>query len=195
MSKEQIIVTIVVAIIGVIGTSIGGGFAFAQFLIKRKDEKEENTIQKKIQEEVEKAKQEVRAEFEKGLIMRGEEGRERFEINSKQIEANTNQLAENGKQIEEILGIVKNQAEQQTLMTESITSINSMLTVTAEAQRNSNYDRLLMVANKIIKSNTMTITDKTNLKQLYKSWKELKGEDPKVDTMYEECMKLTPTLD
>ena len=188
MSKEQMIVAIVVAIIGVIGTSLGGGFAFAQFLIKRKDEKEENSIQKQIAEEVEKAKKAMREEFEKGLIMRGEEGRERFEIHNKQIE-------ENNKQINEILSIVKGQAEQQKIMTESVTAINNMLTVTSEAQRNSNYDRILMVANKIIKSHTMTITEKTNLKQLYESWKELKGEDPKVDTLYEECMKITPTLD
>ena len=65
----------------------------------------------------------------------------------------------------------------------------------AESQCNSNYDRLLFVTNKVLKSGRMTISDKTNLKQLYSSWKDLGGRDAKMDTLYEECIKITPTQD
>jgi hypothetical protein len=67
--------------------------------------------------------------------------------------------------------------------------------VSAESQKNSNYDRLLIVMSKVLKSGILTFTDKTNLLQLYTSWKELGGNDPKIETMYDECMKLKPTLE
>ena len=82
---------------------------------------------------------------------------------------------------------------------ESLTSLTSMAKMSAESQRNNTYDRILMVANKVLKSRTITITEKTNLKQLYSSWQDFHREgeklDPKIVTIYEECMKLTPIPD
>lgn len=188
MTPLQAIITVVVAIIGLTGTSIGSILAYKQFMLKRKDEKEEKDIQRMIDEAVEKAKKEMMEELNKGLYQRGEEGRERFEINSKAIEENTAQIGE-------LTSIVKNQVAKIDLFAESMSALSSVVKATAESQKNSNYDRLIIVTNKILKSGKMTITDKTNLKQLYESWKELKGEDPKMDTMYEECMRLTPIPD
>ena len=204
MTWTQAIVTLLVAILGGVGSSF---FSYRQYVLKRKDEKEEKTIQKQIDtsidkamgrfivqcgeigdEQIKKAKEEVRAEFEEGLKMRGEEGKERFDINSKQISENT-------AMIKEILAIQKDQAEKFDLLAESMTSLNKVVMASAESQRNSNYDRLLFVANKVLKSGKLTITEKTNLKQLYNSWKDLSGIDPKIDTLYEECMKLTPIPD
>lgn len=215
MTLLQAVVTIVVAIISGLG---GSFFSYRQFILKRKDEKEEKSIQKQIDDSIKTAREEISREIkeamqqgivdcgvigdrairevqdefilklEEGLKARGEEGKERFEINSKQIVQNT-------EQIKELTGLVKDQITKIDMFAESMTSLNSVVRATAESQRTSNYDRLLIVCNKILKSGKMTITDKTNLKQLYKSWLDLKGEDPKIDTMYEECIKMTPIPD
>lgn len=214
MSIGQALVTIIVAFIG----AIGGCFAFAEFMIKRKDAKEEKSVQKQIDDAIKAAKkeisieigesvkkgildcgeigdkaievmkQEVKEEFMEGLKKRGEEGRLRFEKNSEQIEANS-------KQIGEILTIVKEQAQQNEAITESLTALNKVVAISAESQKNANYDRLLIVMNSILRKQRLTITEKTNIKQLYTSWKGLNGYDPKIDTMYEECLKLSPVPD
>lgn len=197
MTREQIIVTIVVAVIGVIGTSMASVFGFLQFWLKRRDEKDEEALKKMIAKMISEADDRLRGEFNDGLLERENTGKERFDINSRQIQENNVQLAENSKQIEEILGIVRDQAQKYDAMADSLTALNKVAAATAEAQCNSNYDRLLMVTNKVLKSGKMTISDKTNIKQLYNSWKELGGVDPtkNMETMYEECMKITPELD
>ena len=198
------IVTILVALVG---GSVSAIISHRQFLLKRQDEKEEKSVQKQIDDsidkamedfiakcgeigdaQIQKAKEEVRKEFEEGLIMRGKEGKERFDINSKQI-------AENSEMIKEILEIQKDQSQKFEMLAESMTALNKVVMASAESQRNANYDRLLFVANKVLKSGKMTISEKTNIKQLYNSWKDLSGNDPKIDTLYEECMKLTPIPD
>jgi hypothetical protein len=183
MAKE-LIVTIIVALIGMVGASVGSIFGYRQFLLKRKDEKEERNVQKLIEEAVEKAKQEMQEEFYQGLQDRENTGRERFEINSEAIK-------ENSVQIGKLVGLVENQITKMDAFAESMTSLNKVVKATAEAQRNTNYDRFLTVASKVLRDGNISITDKTNLKQLYTSWKDLDGSDPKIDTMYEECMKLT----
>ena len=204
MTWLQAIVTFLVALVS---GSVSAIISHRQFLLKRQDEKEEKSVQKQIDtsidkamddfiarcgeigdEQIEKAKKEVRKEFEEGLLMRGKEGKERFDINSKQI-------AENTEMIKEILVIQKEQAEKFDILAESMTALNKVVMASAESQRNSNYDRLLFVANKVLKSGKMTISEKTNIKQLYNSWKDLSGVDPKIDTLVEECLKIVPIPD
>ena len=204
MNWIQAIVTILVALVG---GSVSAIISHRQFLLKRQDEKEEKSIQKQIDDsidkamgrfiaqcgeigdaQIKKAKEEVRQEFEEGLKMRGEEGKERFDINSKQITENT-------EMIKEILVIQKEQAQKFEMLAESMTSLNKVVMASAESQRNSNYDRLLFVTNKVLKNGKITISEKTNIEQLYNSWKDLSGVDPKIDTLYKECMKLTTIPD
>lgn len=215
MTLLQAIVSIAVALIA--GTT-GGGLVFAKFWIERKDKQEERSVQKQIDDSIAAARKEITEEIkdavaqgivdcgtigdkaireaednfvhrlEDGLKARGEEGKERFEINSKQIN-------ENSTMIKEILAIQKNQTEQMGQMAESITSLAQVSEACAESQRNSNYDRLLIVTSNIIKAGVMTITEKTNLMQLYDSWQKLQGRDPKIDTLYNECMKVKTILD
>lgn len=200
----KVLGTIIVAMI----TTLGGGyFMMRKFYIERQDAKDKELLQKQIDDSVNKAMEEyikkcgeigdkaiakaveeARNDFEEGLKMRSAEGKERFDINSKQI-------ADNSAMIKEILAIQKEQAEKFSQMAEAVANLAQVNEACAESQRNSNYDRLLIVTNKIIKSGKMTITEKTNLKQLYDSWRKLKGNDPKIDTMYEECLKITPILD
>ena len=188
MTITQGIVTIIVAIIGLGGASIGSIFAYKQFMIKRMDEKEERNTQKLIDAAINKAKAELRAELNEVSIARSEEGQRRFDTHAEAFKEVNRQIEENTKQIGELAEISKS-------VLESMDSINKVVTISAESQRNSNYDRLLIVTNKVLKNKKMTISDKTNLQQLYKSWKALKGEDPKMDTMYNECLKIEITLD
>lgn len=186
------IVAIIVAIIGVIGTSVGATFAFMQFMIKRKDEKEDNSVQKQINEAVEQAKKEMQEKLDKVSKARSEEGAERFRKHASSIEEINKQIQENSEQIGELTVISKN-------VLSSMDSLNRVVRASAESQKNSNYDRILFVANKVLKNQTITITEKTNLNQLYESWVALHGVgeplDPKIKMMYEECMKLVPTPD
>lgn len=221
----EVIKAIVTVVVAVITTFGGGYFVLKKFYIERQDTKEEKATQLLIDNAITKVKEEMRKEIKdsvqqgivdcgeigdkailrvrdefmkslkEGLEARGKEGKERFDINSQQIQENSRQLTENSRQIEEILGIVKGQVQKYDAMVESLTSLNKVAVATAEAQCNSNYDRLLIVTNKVLKSGKLTISDKTNLTQLYDSWKILGGKDPKMDTMYGECMKFTPVLD
>ena len=186
MSKEQIIVTIVVAVIGVIGTSAASVFGFLQFWLKRRDEKDEEVLRKMIAKMISEADDRLRGEFNGGLQEREETGRKRFETNSKAIEENTEQIAK-------LTELVADQVKKIDLFTDSMTTFSKVLKASAESQRNSNYDRILMVANTILRKQKITITEKTNLEQLYNSWTELDGKDAKITTLYHECMKL-PTI-
>ena len=202
MTLGQIITTILVAILG----ATGGGFGFAQFLIKRRDDKEEKNIQKQIDETVEAKMREIlnqcgeigdqqianavekaRAEFKEGLEMRENTGRERFEINSEQIKENTEAI-KNMIEMQKEMQIKSN--ERFNLLAESINSLTSVSRACAEGMRSTTYDRMLLVANKALKRGAITISEKTNLKQLYNSWEELQGNDAKVTTYFEDCMKL-----
>lgn len=180
---KELIVTIVVALIGMVGASAGSIFGYRQFLLKRQDEKEANNIQALIDEAVRMAKAEMQEEFNQGLQERENTGRERFAINSEAIQ-------ENSAQIGKLVGLVENQILKMDNFAESMTALNRVVKATAEAQRNTNYDRFLTVASKVLIQGEISITEKTNLKQLYTSWKDLDGRDPKIDTMYEEAMKL-----
>ena len=205
MTPLQATVSIILAIIA----SAGATFGFLQFLIKRKDENKEKDFKKQIDKIVEKkmeefikkcgeigdaqieiAKEEVRKEFEEGLAMRGEEGKERFELNSKQIQENT-------EMIDKILQVQRRTDDKFDKLAESLTALNEAMVINskvtkacAEGVRSTTYDRILLVANKALKRNAITISEKTNLKQLYESWIELQGDDPKISTYYEDCVKL-----
>lgn len=214
MTILQAIITVIVALIG----SLAGTFPFVQFMIKRKDDKEERDIQRMIDEKVEEAMQkaiaqcgeigdqaiqdairqtreEVHEELEIGLEERSEEGRKRFEINSEQIQHNNNM-------IKEVLAIQKDTnekfdklAESMTVLSEA-TATNSRLTkVCAEGIRSTTYDKILLVANKALKRSAITISEKANLIQLYQSWTDLKGTDPRIEVYYQDCMKLPSVPD
>ncbi len=223
MTLLQAISAIVIAIIGTAGATFG----FIQFMIKRKDDKEEKDIQTLIDASNAKLKEEIRVEikaavqqgivdcgvigdkairqtqedlkkkFEEGLKDRGEEGKKRFETHAAAISEINEQIKANSQQIAELTELTKTQLQNQAGFTESLAALNRVVAASAESQCNSNYDRLLIVTNKVLKSGKMTISDKTNIKQLYSSWKELGGKDPTgmMDTMYEECMGMELTIE
>ena len=217
----KILGTVLVAVITTFGT---GWLALKKMYVERQDKKDEVLLQKRIDDSIKAAREEITMEIkdevrkgivecgvigdraireaqeefvkklEEGLKARGEEGKERFEINSKQIQENSRQLSENSKQIEELIGVVKEQAETTekkfNALADSLTSLNTITYANAKSQRSAIFDKLLMVGNKILKAGKMTVNDKTNLIQLYNSWKELQGENDELETLVEECKKL-----
>lgn len=192
MTPLQAFVTVLCALIAVAGVITSAILGYKQFSIKRNDELQEKAVQKRIDEAVAKAKEEMLMELEKVSMARSEEGAERFNKHAASIVEINRQIEQNSKQISELTSISKN-------VLESMDSLNKVVRASADSQKNSNYDRILFVTNKVLKSQKITITDKTNLKQLYESWVALHGEneplDPKIMTMYEECMKFTPVPD
>jgi hypothetical protein len=168
MSKEQMIVAIVVAIIGVIGTAVGSSFAFLQFMIKRKDDKKENNVLKLIDEAVSKAKEEMHDEFEKGLAKRGKEGKERFDINSKQIQQNAEALSR-------LLTIQEEQTKKVDVMMDSLTSLNTVTKACAEGVRSTLYDKIYIVAERAIARKGITADEQANVTQLWTSYSALGG--------------------
>lgn len=195
MTFMQALVAIGVAIIG----SASATLAFVQFLIKRKDEKEEKDIQSLIDDAIKAAKEEMQEKLDKVSIERSKEGAERFNKHASSIEEINCQIKANNEQISELTNLLKAQIKKTDIVTESLTALNTVVKVSAESQKNSTYDRILVVANKALREKRITISDKTNLKQLYQSWQQLHGKstdyDPKIVTIYEECMKMTPIPD
>jgi hypothetical protein len=195
MTFMQALVAIGVAIIG----SASATLAFVQFLIKRKDEKEEKDIQSLIDDAVKAAKEEMQEKLDKVSKERSKEGAERFNKHASSTEEINCQIKANSEQIGELTSLLKTQMEKTDIVTESLAALNTVVKVSAESQKNSTYDRILVVANKVLREKRITISDKTNLKQLYQSWQQLHGKstdyDQKIVTIYEECMKMTPIPD
>ena len=185
MTLLQAVDSIIVALIA--GTT-GGGLVFAKFWIERKDKKESESVQSKIDNAVIKVKTEMLDELTKVSKARSAEGAERFNIHAKSFEEVNKQISENTKQIDRL-------AEISTNVLKSMDSLNKVVEASAESQRNSNYDRLLIVGKKVLNTQKITLSEKTNMKQLYDSYKKLNGNDPYIETLWDECQKLTPIPD
>ena len=198
----QAVVTLLVALISGVGSSY---LSYRQFMIKRNDEIEEKNIQKKINdaienamedfiskcgeigdEQISKAKDEVRKEFQEGLKERGEEGRERFEVNSEQIQKNAETLGR-------LLKIQEDQAKKADIMMESLTALNKTTAVCAEGVKSTIYDKLYMIAQKAMARTGITADEKANITQLWKSYSALNG-NGRGETYYKICMEDLPVL-
>lgn len=181
MTLGQAIVSIILALIAGVSSTI-------TFFVKRKDDMKEKDIQNRIDEAVNNAKSEIYKELATVSKARSDEGAERFKTHAESFKQVNKQIEENTKQIWELTTISKN-------VLVSMESLNKTVKASAESQRNANYDRLLIVGKKVLKVKQITLSEKTNLKQLYDSYKELEGQDPYIETLYEECMRLVPIPD
>lgn len=158
---------VIVAIVTAIGgAAVGGSFALAQALIKAK-------LDKKIHEDnredsKDKRFEDLRAEFKKGLDEREETGRNRFEINSKQIEDNTTA-------IKELIELNK----QQTMKLDSFTdSVNKSFDVMSGGVRSVLYDKITVIYDKCLSrcdGGAITSEEEANIEQLYLSYSGLGG--------------------
>lgn len=181
MTLGQAIVSIILALIAGISSTI-------TFFVKRKDDMKEKEINKLIDDAVNLAKSEIYKEIAKVSQERSQEGAERFKTHAESFKQVNRQIEENTKQIKELTEMSMN-------VFKSMESLNKAVRASAESQRNSNYDRLLIVGKKVLKSQRITLSEKTNFKQLYDSYKDLNGDDPYIETLHEECMRFTPVPD
>ena len=181
MTLGQAIVSIILALIAGISSTI-------TFFVKRKDDMKEKEINKLIDDAVNLAKSEIYKEIAKVSQERSQEGAERFKTHAESFKQVNRQIEENTKQIKELTEMSMN-------VFKSMESLNKAVRASAESQRNSNYDGLLIVGKKVLKSQRITLSEKTNFKQLYDSYKDLNGDDPYIETLHEECMRFTPVPD
>lgn len=181
MTIWQGIVSIILALIAGVSTTI-------TFFVKRKDDMKDKNINKLIDDAVIATKAEFYEKLAKVSQDRSEEGAERFRIHAESFKAVNKQIEENTKQIGELTEISKS-------VLETIGDLNTTVLASAESQRNAIYDRILIVGKKTLSEGQITLSDKTNIKQLYESYKKLKGNDPYINTLFDECSKLPLVAD
>lgn len=181
MTIWQGVVSIILALIAGISGTI-------TFFVKRKDDQKKENVSKLIDDAVIATKAEIYEKLAQVSHERSEEGAERFKIHAKSFEEVNKQIEENTKQINELTEISKN-------VLETIGDLNTTVLASAESQRNAIYDRILIVGKKVLSTGQITLSDKTNIKQLYDSYRKLKGNDPYIDTLYDECTKLPLVAD
>lgn len=181
MTLGQAIVSIILALIAGVSSTI-------TFFVKRKDDKKDKEINKLIDDAVVATKAEIYEKLTQVSQERSDEGAERFRIHAESFKEVNRQIKENTEQIGELTDITK-----KTL--ETIGTLNTTVLASAESQRNATYDRILIVGKKVLSDGKITLSDKTNIKQLYDSYKKLDGKDPYIDTLYDECTKLPLVAD
>ena len=159
--------TIVVAVVTAIGgASVGGSFALAQAIIKAKLDKkihEDNRADSK-----DKRFDDLRAEFKEGLDERERTGKQRFDVNSKQIEENT-------VAIKELIELNKHQT---TKLNEFATNVNKSFDVMSGGVRSVLYDKITVIYDKCLArcdGGAITSEEEANLEQLYLSYSGLGG--------------------
>lgn len=181
MTIWQGIVSIILALIAGISGTI-------TFFVKRKDDMKEKNIDKLINDAVIATKAEIYEKLAKVSQERSDEGAERFRIHAESFKEVNKQIEENTRQIGELTEISKSTLE-------TIRDLNTTVLASAESQRNAIYDRILIVGKKTLSEGQITLSDKTNIKQLYESYKKLKGNDPYINTLFDECSKLPLVAD
>lgn len=154
--------TIVVAIITAVGgTTIGGSFALVQALVKAKLDKkihEDNRADSK-----DKRFDELREEFGKGLDERERIGKERFDINSKQIVENTVAIRH----------LIKLNEEQTNKLDRFADSVTKSFDVMSGGVRSILYDKISVVYDKCLvrcDGGAITSEEMANMEQLYLSY-------------------------
>ena len=168
----------VLQILGAVGL-----LEFIKFLINRKDhkvERQEDRSDRKS-EELEK----IRKEFYKGLDEREQTGKERFDINSRQIENNS-------KRIDEVLEISNQLKDNVLLLTNNISQMQEYNTNVGEAVQGIIRDRIVHNIDGFIDRNGITTEERATLRSMYEPYTKL-GDNDEVKTAFEEAMKL-PTI-
>ena len=166
--------TVLVAIITVLGGAfMAGVFALVQSLIKLKfDERVHKDTRADTKD---KRYDELREEFKKGLDEREATGKERFDINSKLIQENSEQIAKLLRVSEATNNKIDNFADS---VTKSFNSINKNSEVMGEGVRSVLYDKITVIYDKCLSrcdGGAITSEEESNIEQLYMSYSGLGG--------------------
>lgn len=166
--------TVLVAIITVIGGAFMAGiFALVQSLIKLKfDERVHMDTRADTKD---KRYDELREEFKKGLDEREATGKERFDINSKMIQENSEQIAKLLRISEVTNNKIDNFADS---VSKSFNSINKNSEVMGEGVKSVLYDKITVIYDKCLSrcdGGAITSEEESNIEQLYMSYSGLGG--------------------
>lgn len=158
---------VMVAIVTAIGGGcVGGSFALVQALIKLKFDKkvhDDNRADKK-----DERFDELRQEFQDGLDERERTGKERFDINSKQIEENTAAIKQ----------LIKLNEDQSNKIDKFCDSVTKSFDVMSGGVRSVLYDKITVVYDKCLSrcdGGAITSEEEANMEQLYLSYSGLGG--------------------
>lgn len=163
-----------------LGSVVGalGIVELIKFFVSRKDKKQER---KEDKEETSMANT-LRKEFNKGLDEREATGKERFDINSKQIK-------ENAAKIDEVIEISSQLKDNILLLTENISQMQEYNTNLGDAIKGIIHDRIIHNVDSFIERGGITQEEVATLKSMYVPYKRLGGNGD-VETSFDIAVKL-----
>lgn len=188
MTPFQGFITVLCALIAVAGVIVSSILGYKQFKIKRQDELDSRNMQTLVDKAVDDLRREIMEVIEGVSVARSKEGADRFNTHAQALDKVDKRIEENSKQISELTELSKS-------MLTSVNSLNKSVASAVKSQKNTTYDRLLLVGKKALNAKSITISEKTNIRQLFDSYREMGGDDPYINTLMEECEKLTPIAD
>lgn len=168
------------AIMQNLGSVVGalGIVELIKFFVSRKDKKQE----RKEDKEENSMANTLRKEFSKGLDEREATGKERFDINSKQIK-------ENAAKIDEVIEISSQLKDNILLLTENISQMQEYNTNVGDAMKGIIHDRIIHNVDSFIERGGITQEEVATLKSMYVPYKKLGGNGD-VETAFDIAVKL-----
>lgn len=163
-----------------LGTLAGalGIVELIKFFVTRKDRKQE----RKEDKAENKMADALRIEFKEGLDKREATGKERFDINSKQIK-------ENAAKIDEVIDISSQLKDNVVLLTENISQMQEYNVNVGDAMKGIIHDRIIHNVDGFIERGGITAEEISTLKSMYEPYKRLGGNGD-VATAYDIAVKL-----
>lgn len=149
-----------------------------KFFVSRKDRKQE----RKEDKEENSMADALRKEFNAGLDKREATGKERFDINSKQIKENT-------QKIDEVIEISSQLKDNVVLLTENISQMQEYNVNVGDAMKGIIHDRIIHNVDGFIERGGITAEEISTLKSMYEPYKRLGGNGD-VATAYDIAVKL-----
>ena len=158
-------------------TVIGSGalFSFLQFLIQRKDKKNDMNIEKKFDEVVHNFNdqlKEVVDKFEKGLQENENVGKERYNSHKIRIE---NMSEQHDKDFKTLLQAIDQLKENDSKITSTIDIINENQKNACDALMGLAHDRIVFTSDKITERGCVTTKEKAILSSIYEPYKRMGG--------------------
>lgn len=150
----------------VLGSILGSGavLGFVEFLIKRKDSKEEKSIDKKI-ENVEK-------NFNKGLAERENAGRERFEIHQEAIK----EMAQSHKEsFDKLLKAINSLKDHDDKVAKTLNKIADNQEIFGSSLLGLTHFELMYITNIILERKYITLNEKATIESMYEPYIKLGG--------------------
>ena len=149
-----------------------------KFFVTRKDKKQERQEDKAENKMVDT----LRSEFKEGLDKREATGKERFDINSRQIK-------DNAAKIDEVIDISSQLKDNVVLLTENIAQIQAYNINVGDAMKGIIHDRIIHNVDGFIERGGITAEEISTLKSMYEPYKKLGGNGD-VQTAYDIAVKL-----